>query len=369
MRAALACMLAAGCVSRVNADYCTKHGTDHQYCPWLDGGAGDAAQLCVGPGPFAVCVDAPAQPVTVPMDLDTDLSTLCLPAPQPAMWKAAGQPDACFVVGTTVDISGVRAHGGRPLVVIASDAITVTALDVSNTQVGTDIGAGYDASVCGTFGQGAGASANGGGGGAGGTYYMNFGGNGGNAAGGGIAGGTPTPAVTMPVVLRGGCPGQIGGNGNGANGGAPGIGGGAVYLVAGNQLDLTNATINASGAGGSGGGSPNAGGGGGGSGGMIVLHATTIGASGAKLLANGGGGGGFGGAAQPGMDPPPAMPNTPALGGATGGGAGFGGPTNAQAGATGTGGNGGGGGGGGGGYIQANHVLGTTLVSPSATTI
>ena len=369
MRSLLCVALAGlGCSSRVNSEYCQNHGTDHQYCPWLDAEVPDSQSLCLGAGSFTLCVDTPAAPVTLPTDLDTDLSTACLPA-QPAMWKTAGQPDACIVVGTMVSIDNVRAHGGRPLVVFASGTITVTGLDVSSTHSGS-VGAGYDPSVC-VAGAAPGSSTSGGGGGAGGTFYGGMGGAGGSANGGIVAGGMPGTAVTtMPELMRGGCPGQNGGNGAGGAGGGNGAtGGGAVYLASGGQIDLSNATINASGAGGNGATVSNAGGGGGGAGGMIILHAATIGASNAKLLANGGGGGGFQVAAQPGADPNPTMPTMPAPGGTLGGGTGFGGPSNAQTGTGGTGGNGGGGGGGGGGYIQTNHVLGTTQVSPAAVMI
>jgi hypothetical protein len=136
MRSFVFAIAMLGCSSRLNSEYCQKHGDDHQYCPWLDSGAVDAQQLCMGPTGFTVCLDMPTAPVALPADLDTDLSSLCLPAPQPAMWKAANQPDACFIVGGAITIDNVRAHGGRPLVVFASDTITVTSLDVSSARSG-----------------------------------------------------------------------------------------------------------------------------------------------------------------------------------------------------------------------------------------
>ena len=263
MRYLVLAIAALGCSSRVNGEYCQNHGTDHAYCPWLDAAtAPDAQPLCLGAGGLALCVDTPAAPVALPADLDTDLSTLCLPAPQPAMWKTAGQADACFIVGTSVMIDMVRAHGGRPLVVIASDTITVTNLDVSSSRAGS-VGAGYDPSVCAAFGGLPGAGTQGAGGGAGGTFYSNTGGAGGMGNNGQAAAGMPGTAVTMPTLLRGGCPGQNGGNGSGSAGGGNGAtGGGALYLVAGTQIDLTNATLNASGAGGNAATVNNAGGGG-----------------------------------------------------------------------------------------------------------
>ncbi|MGE5182327.1 MAG: hypothetical protein ACM31C_09715 [Acidobacteriota bacterium] len=371
MRAAIALASLAACGSKVNPEYCAKHPDDHHYCAYLDAAIDtvDAPALCLGSDTFALCVDPPAAPVTLTADLDTDLSPLCL-AMQPPTWKAAGQPDACVIAGTTIDVPMVVAHGGRPLVLVAADTITVTGLDVSSRRGATSVGAGYAPGACAAFAGAPGADNNGGGGGAGGSFVTAGGGGGTGDTGFGGAG-SAAPVVMSPTLLQGGCPGQDGGA-SGATGGTGGAGGGAVYVVAGGGIDLTGATIDASGASGVGGGK-SAGGGGGGSGGMIVLHASTIGTSGALLVANGAGGGagGSGGSAgSSGSDPDPATPLTAAPGGtgAGGGGSGgngFAGSTAAQPGANALTGNAGGGGGGGGGYIQSNHTLATTNASPA----
>jgi hypothetical protein len=374
MRALVVVPMLAACGAKPNPAYCEHHAGDHAYCAWLDAGIDsppDASALCVGEAPFAVCVDPPAGPVMLMGDFDSDLSTSCA-ATQPPTWKAGNHPDACFVAGTTIAVTNVTAHGGRPLVLVASDTITVTALDVSSRNGQTTFGAGYDVTQCAAFPQTPVASTSGGGGGAGGTLYGAQGGTGGKGWSGNSQGGTPATAVTTPMTLHGGCPGQDGALGSTVT--APGgPGGGAVYLVAGNELDLTTATLQASGAGGNGG-ANQGGGGGGGAGGMIILHAPVIGASGATIIANGGGGGGGGATTTtlPGADPSSTTPGVPAAGAMPGGGGGFGGAgfagsNVAQAGTQGS--AGGGGGGGGGGYIETNHVLSTQSVSPAAVVV
>src|SRR5262249_9843257 len=206
-------------------------------------------ELCLGSGTFTVCVEAPTIPATVATDLDTDIAGDCLQT-QPAMWKAAGQPDACFVVGTTVRLDMLRAHGGRPLVAFASDSITVTGLDVSSKRSTTAAGAGFD-QTAGATGTPPVSEPTTGSAGAGGARVCGARsttrGQGDGPSGGG---GSPGPRLAVPPALsRGGCPGQVGAVGLNA-GGPGGIGGGVVYLLATNRIDLPNATINASGAGG-----------------------------------------------------------------------------------------------------------------------
>ncbi len=340
-------------------------------------------EFCLGPTGFKVCLAAAPTnaPITISSSLTLDtspgVSPLCAPT-QPASWKAAGQPDACFLISTDVTFSApvVQAVGTRPLVVFASNAITVgTQLDVA-THIGSMMrGAGSPAPGC-VAPQAAGNATSGGGGGGGGSF-MGKGGDGGNGGSSNNRGAAAPSDSSAPVVLRGGCPGGVGGTGA-QPGGAPGAGGGAVYLVAGGRITI-NGFINASGSGAPGGGQAG-GGGGGGSGGMIVLHAPMIGGNGGTLLANGGAAGG-GGANQPGQsgtDPQPSMPTSGAIGGAGGGGAGgVGGNGSAGAnnlGSTGAAGSpttaaGGGGGGGGGGYIRANMPIQQITASPSITVV
>src|SRR5438046_2495943 len=140
-------------------------------------------------------------------------------------------------------------------------------------------------------------------GGAGGSF-TGKGGNGGIAPGGGNGGQSVNGNATV-TTLRGGCSGQDG-NGNGK--GTGGHGGGAVYLIAGNRIDITGPGINAAGEGGAPGDgvmNVSSGAGGGGSGGMIGFDAQTMTCS-SLILANGGGGGEGSGIATtgaPGSDP------------------------------------------------------------------
>jgi hypothetical protein len=331
---------------------------------------GDVAMpRCYGSGAYSACVTPPpTDAIDLAGALDTDTDPRCL-AVQPADWAGAGQPDACFLAGTDITVSAaVTVSGSRPLVVLG-DAIQIDALlDVASHRGGA-LGAGANASACAAFGGDAGDAAPIGGGGAGGSFGTG-GGNGGRANNnnnipGGLA---AAPDGASPTVLRGGCPGQVGGTGNAAAG-APGAGGGAIYLAA-TTIDITaSGVINASGGAAAAGGD-GAGGSGGGAGGMIVLFADTITAAG-TIVANGGGASSGGRDGQSGNDgrDPSTMDVTVPGGGGRGpggdGGDGFALGRNARDGGTGAN-RAGGGGGGGGGYIQANHMLSGGSVSPAA---
>jgi hypothetical protein len=331
----------------------------------------DDDQVCYGTGNAKVCLDtAPTTGVTLPATIDTTpnaAGSLCA-ATQPTGWTAGGQPQSCFIIGTTITQSGqTLVHGTRPLVLVGSDSITISALlDVASHR---NISSGPGSpGTCKAFVGNPGNSSNGGGGGAGGSF-MSGGGDGGKGDNGGVpAGGAATADATAPTVLRAGCDGQRGGSGGGSNqSGAVGHGGGVVYLVAGNAITITNmGIINASGSAGTGG-AHLTGGSGAGSGGMIKLYANTIATGGAILFANGAGGasGGDGGNnGGSGVDPTSAT--TPAAGGTGGGangGAGFANGTPAVSGSQGSNNNGGGAGGGGGGYVEANLPLNGATVS------
>ena len=343
---------------------------------------------CLGPMGWRVCVDAmPTMPrmVDSSLNFDTSNSPLCA-NPQTAMWASAGQPDACFIVASSVTFSApsIQGIGVRPLVIFASDTITISSqLDVGShlIQGMTTRGAGSPAMAC-VAPMMAGSSSSGAGGGGAGGSFTTKGGDGGNSSTTGVVGGRAAAADSAgPAVLRAGCSGGKGGDG-GDLGGAPGVGGGAVYLVAGNRI-VINGFINASGSAGIGG-NRLGGGGGGGSGGMIHLHAPMIGGNGSGVLvANGGGAGEGGDPNNPGLsgsDPVPGMPamtplggNGPSVGGAGGNGFVFNPPnvTMATAGGAGvqTTAAGGGGGGGGGGFIRANVMPSQVVASPAITVI
>jgi hypothetical protein len=332
------------------------------------GGMTPDAQVCFGNTLLHICLAAaPTQSLTISntTPINTTNSPMCVAT-------VSGGTNFCVVAATNININAtLRATGSKPLVLIASEAIMMSAagsIDVgSHRGPPEEAGAGADpdpATICkpGTPPTGDTTS----GGGAGGSF-TGLGGNGGT--GGGVAGGTAGPVAGAITDLRGGCPGQ---DGEGLATGKKGHGGGAVFLIAVQKIDLQGNII-AGGEGGSGAASGSSGGGGGGSGGMIGFDAPMITATG-RIVANGGGGGEGSGTTAKGNPGDDATAITTAKGGADGttnGGDGGNGSAGAAAGtgAVGSNGNGGGGGGGGGaGLIKApaNANLGTQ-VSPAAT--
>jgi hypothetical protein len=323
------------------------------------GDLGDAA--CFGTGIARPCVPAvPPGPLMLSGIIDTDRDARCIHVDQPVQG-----PTLCVIAGEQIVVSGpVHAVGTRPLVLVASETITVNfMLDARTLRTEAVTGAG--ASSCPTpTGLGEGGV---GAGGAGGSFQESGGAGG---AAGGVPATMPATPVAFPDHVRGGCPGGAGGDGTSAVLGRPGAGGGALYLIANDEIDV-QAVIAANGAGGfleqvgadAFGARPGGGGGGGGSGGLIVLEARTITlGSAARLVAVGGGGSGGGGDQSSGFaggDSDPAGTPITAPGGeggmANGGNGGTGSPMTSMAG--GPGGNGalaggGGGGGGGPGYIK-----------------
>ncbi len=333
-----------------------------------DSGGSDAivpidASVCFdGPLPFCL-MTIPTAPRTLTGMIATD--SQC-----DQVVTQTDNSSVCVVAATNLTVQDVRATGTRPLVLAASGTIEVSGtLDVSSQQ-GMPSGAGAPATECAMAMDGT-ANTGGGGGGAGGG----FGGTGGNAGKGNnnIVGGTGG-AVIVPVVVRGGCPGGIGGDGSTAmNGGVSGAAGGAVYLAALAQITIdTNGSVFASGAGG---GAPGkeGGAGGGGTGGMIGFSAPTITVMGI-VAANGGAGGGGGSSGQngnPGSDGTTSMYNKQATHG-SGGGGGDGGDGTDDAnpdGGAGKNSTGGGGGGGGGiGVVWAHGTITGSKISPAPTT-
>jgi len=228
----------------------------------------DAGPFCYGTGLVRICFPTmPQGALQLPATIDTGGSTC-----------SGVSATYCVLAGKTIGVAGtVKATGPRPLVLVATDAISIPAgavLDVS--AVGTSAGPG-GRSACTS------SAPTGDSGGAGGTFGSR-GGDGGSGPLSGVA--TPAAAVTPITSLVGGCSGETGA---GAMPGGGGGGGGAVYLIA-NQLQISG-TIDASGEGGNGA-TVTAGGGGGGAGGFIGLDGASLALDGAaKLFANGGGGG------------------------------------------------------------------------------
>jgi len=265
---------------------------------------GDASVVGDGtctPGFVDLCGQPPptdALDITGPDTIDTDTDPRCVTVMQ------IGGPSVCLVHATTVNIGvggSLTATGSRPLAIAAATTMTVGgAIDVSSRPGGTR-GPAADDSSC-TFDAIPELDAGGSAGGAGGGLGFR-GGSGGigdtNTNGGGSDGvadpGRSGPPVN-PTVLRGGCRGQVGADSpttSGAVGGAGGSSGGALYLYAGERIEITG-TIRATGLGGGGGEMRDTvtgtGGGGGGSGGLVVIESATIVVSG-QISANGGGGG------------------------------------------------------------------------------
>ncbi|CAN5772086.1 hypothetical protein BH11MYX2_BH11MYX2_23950 [soil metagenome] len=257
------------------------------------------ARMCFG-GPHEICLTTlPTQTTTPPASIDTGVDANCDQiVPQP------GGVALCVIAGTDVTVNTTRAYGTRPLVIVATGALTVTGtLDAGSHHTGANrTGAAANDAACSTAGNGEDDSGGAGGGGGGG-----FAGTGGTAGhgdtnnSGGSAGdsnGGAGGAVNTATLIRGGCRGGNGGDGanQGANGGD---GGGAVYLIAGTAITI-NGGVFASGGGGFAGQGGENGGGGGGSGGLIGLDAPQISVTG-TIAANGAGGGG-GGSSQDGTE-------------------------------------------------------------------
>lgn len=213
----------------------------------------DASLACYGTAPISICFAAPPAGVqTYSGTIDTTSSAMC------ATNVVSGGSNFCVLAAGTIMIDAkLRATGAKPLVLLATDSISTTAvIDVSSRRGDNpETGAGADPAECATM---AGTPPTMGGGGAGGSF-VGPGGPGAVSANGGSTGGAPgarRPATS--IALRGGCRGQ---DGEGQNKGAGGHGGGAVLLIAA-SISLEE-DILAGGEGGGGGAMNTSGGGGG----------------------------------------------------------------------------------------------------------
>jgi len=191
----------------------------------------------------------------------------------------------------------LRAKGKLPFAIVASGSIQLEQAAMVNVAAG---GAGALDS-CSTPAH-PGTNDNGGAAGGGGGGYGAAGGAGGpgnkDGGGGKTVGGAGSTSIGTQLGPQGGCPGAKGGDGDTplGIGGAGGLGGGAIYLLAADTIQLGDgAVLTASGGGGKGGaasaGQGDAGGGGGGSGGMVWLEAPHVVGTQSHIAANGGGGG------------------------------------------------------------------------------
>jgi hypothetical protein len=322
-----------------------------------------------GTGAYQLCFDpAPAGSLTLSGTLDTATDARCGAIPAP--WTTAGQANACIVARGGITITGtLNVIGTRPLVLVAGSISVSGTLDAASHLGGTT-GPAAPASQCAAFATAPTANGTGGGGGAG-ASFTSRGGNGGLGDAATAGGGAANADATTPVLLRAGCTGQTGGA-SGVAAGAPGRGGGAVYLAANNIVIAGTINVSGSGAAAS---TMQAGGSGGGSGGTVVLRAMTIMMSG-RVVANGGGGasGTSNAAGNAGNDPVPTQPTTPAAGGVAVGGGGAGGAGAAGVNPAAAGGDAtmpnrsGGAGGGGAGYIELSiAATGGGTFSPTPT--
>lgn len=329
----------------------------------LDAPADTGSSLCFGSF-VAVCLrDAPSSSITVNSGATLTYDTQ---ASSPDCVATTPDVGACVVAATSITVNGtIRGTGPRPLILLATDSITVNSggvIDVASRRGGPNLGAGANppsrcqSGTAPTERTGAWGGSN-----------ASKGGDGNEAGGSNASGGDAASALPRPTALFGGC---AGGNGAGGSGGIGGAGGGAVDLIAATMIAI-NGTVNASGAGANGASDNGAGGGGGGSGGLIVLDAPTVTINGsARVFAQGGAGGEggrSGGGGNAGADP-----TTPGQAAQGGSGAGSGGDGGAGA-TTGDGGDGGedgggiifddGGGGGGGGR---GFIITTDPTPPNA---
>lgn len=365
---AVATVLACGCNSLLGIE-------DLQV---VDGGRIDSSidsanTACFGTFVKACFPAAPTAPLMLSGTIDTTSDTRCVAVPQTM------GPEICAIAGTEVTIGMTTVTGTRPLMIVATGTMMVTARLDAGSTIGTNanVGPGANSTLCGMRITGVTSTGlAGGSGGAGGSFATAGGGGGAGNGGGAGTATTANPAQSSPTVLRGGCAGGNGGSSAaGGTGGDGGAGGGAVYLVAGGTMTISG-LVRASGAAGKHGGSPKAGAGAGGSGGMIVLEAPSIAVTGA-LIANGGGGGegtlvnlGNDGQDDRSFDQAP----TGGSGGSSDGGNGGDGAFLATAAKNGTnagggggGGAGGGGGGGGLGLIRTKGSINGAMISPAAT--
>ncbi len=268
----------AGCNFTTPGGAGSNAGTPDAAGPHIDGRQLDAQAspdafvgTCFGTGLLNACFTTlPTQAVDLGATAQIDTNTFACDTTVTGD-KLDG---VCVIAGATVSLErGVAVTGDKALLVVATQTITLDDMLDASSVVG-DSGPGAPANC------GPGTAPGSAGGGAGGSFGGS-GGDGGNSTGG-VHG-----ATVVPTSLVAGCPGQ-GGSGNPTGGG---LGGGAIYFIAGQSITVTDlAAIDASGSGGAGGKATNGGGSGGGAGGMIVFDAPAVTIDG-DVWAIGGGGG------------------------------------------------------------------------------
>nr|HEX4315524.1 hypothetical protein [Kofleriaceae bacterium] len=291
-RAALVVLLGCSCRALLGIDDPIVQDTagDGSAIDAAVDGAGSAT-LCLGDAAvLQVCVPLPAQPRQFSKQtIETGVtvgSGSGSGGDDCDFVQTVGTLELCVIAGTAVSFDNVivRDVGGtRPLVVVATESITIDdAFDAASHRGGTT-GPGAATGSC-AVGS-AGGAPTGAGGGAGGSYG-NAGGNGGAGTTG--AGGSASAASTLGGI-QAGCPGGGGGAGVSSQPINSGASGGVVYLIA-PVIDIAGA-LDVSGMSG-GGGVSLGGGGGGGTGGFVGIDALASLSITGGIFANGGGGGG-----------------------------------------------------------------------------
>ena len=196
------------------------------------------SQTCFGPEGWQACyVDLPSTQPDLATTIDTSVgSSDCQLAPM--SWTSAGQPDACFVVGTTINVpTDATVTGSRPIVLVATSISVVGMLDVASHNNLQTRGPASPSTQCKGFIHAPMTVDSAGGGGAG-AAFMTLAGDGGKADNNLAAGGAaPGSDPSLPTKLRAGCDGQQGATGL-STAGPSGVGGGAVYLLA-NTITVT----------------------------------------------------------------------------------------------------------------------------------
>ena len=212
------------CVASGAGAFCTGGGSGSG--SGVDSGTGDG-MACLGTHLIGgVCL---SKPPTAPVTLSAGtINTASVAAGQCTEIRAqSGGPSLCVIAGTTISVpSGtIRAIGPNPLVLYATQTITIDGVVDASSHAGETVGgqpvvgAGARlATDCGVIGadgtQGKLMNSNyyGGGGAAGGTFGT-AGGAGGAGGKGNIARGNPGVVGAAPALLFGGCPGGKGGDG------------------------------------------------------------------------------------------------------------------------------------------------------------
>jgi hypothetical protein len=284
--------------------------------------------------PDTLCEDAPLEELLIQQDRELDTGS-CSAFGGELVGQASGDTICLLHLRALALEPGVRVKvtGPHPLAVVALESVNLFGtVDISADGMGAGAGA---ISVDG--GEGGGDSSNGGGGGG---YQTSGAGGGKGTTGepdqpeGGSARGNEslTPLVGGAPGGGGGVPCTVGPCPAGPLEETGGGGGGALQIVACQELRIGQlARINAGGGGGPAGPplgilGPAGGGSGGGSGGAILIEAPIVTLpNGSKVTATGGGGGGGGAAMEPGLPGEDANDELPGRAGAGASGAGAGG--------------------------------------------